>query len=60
LKFLPRKQLISEMFKFFLKENKECDGICRNISFLKMEVSKLIDYSTNMCWSDHGTIIIEV
>ncbi len=47
------------MFKFFLKENKECDGICRNISFLKMEVSKLIDYSTNMCWSDHGTIIMK-
>jgi hypothetical protein len=44
LKLPPRKQLISEMFNFFLKDNKECDGRWRNISFVKMEVSKLIDY----------------
>jgi hypothetical protein len=31
---------------FFLKENKESDEIFENISFVEMESSKLINYST--------------
>jgi hypothetical protein len=42
---------------FFLKENKESDGVFVNISFVEMESSKLINYSTNMCWSDEGTML---
>jgi len=38
-----------------LKENKESDEIFRNISFIKMESSKSINYSTNMCPSDQVT-----
>jgi hypothetical protein len=40
-----------------LKENKKLDGIFEDISFARMESSKLIDYSTNMCWSDQGTLV---
>jgi hypothetical protein len=36
-----------------VKENDKCDGICEIISFVKMESSKLINYLTNMCSSDH-------
>ncbi len=51
-----------EMFNFFLetfflKENKESDGIFVNISFVEIESSKLINYLTNMCWSDKGTML---
>jgi hypothetical protein len=42
---------------FFLEENKESDGIFVNISFVEMESSKLTNYSTNMCWSDEGTML---
>jgi hypothetical protein len=38
-----------QIFSFLLKENKEIDGIFENISFVKMESSKIIIYSTNMC-----------
>jgi anaerobic ribonucleoside-triphosphate reductase len=37
---------------FLLKENKEWDEIFRNMSIIKMESSKSINYSTNMCPSD--------
>jgi hypothetical protein len=33
------------------KENKESEKIFDNKSFVEMECSKLINYSTNMCWS---------
>jgi hypothetical protein len=45
-------------FKKILKENIESDGIFENISFVEMESSKLINYLTNMCPSDLGTIIL--
>ncbi len=35
--------------KCFSIQNKEFDGISENISFVEMELSKLINYSTNMC-----------
>ncbi len=37
----------------FVKENEKPDGICEIISFVKMESSKLINYLTNMCSSEH-------
>jgi hypothetical protein len=29
-----------------------------NISFVKIESSKLINYATHMCWSDQGTMVV--
>jgi len=49
LKFFTKKRGI-----FFVNENKESDRIFENISFVEMESSKLINYLTNMCWSDQG------
>jgi len=37
--------------------NKKSDRIFENISFVEMESSKLINYLTNMCWSDQGTTL---
>jgi uncharacterized membrane protein len=48
--------LIQEIFS--LKESKQPDEIVGNISFLKMESSKLINYLTNMCLSGQGTSIL--
>jgi uncharacterized membrane protein len=48
--------LIHEIFS--LKESKESDEIVGNISFLKMESSKLINYLTNMCLSGQSTTIL--
>jgi uncharacterized membrane protein len=48
--------LIQEIFS--LKESKQPDEIVGNISFLKMESWKLINYLTNMCLSGQGTSIL--
>jgi hypothetical protein len=45
------------IFKKKFKENKEFEGIFGNISFLKMECSKLIKYLTNMCANAQGITI---
>jgi hypothetical protein len=42
----------------FLKEKKESDRIFENISYIKMESSKLIDYLTNMCRTEQGTMVV--
>jgi hypothetical protein len=49
LKFSPKN---SETI--FPKEIQESDGIFENMSFVKMESSKLINYSTNMCGIGQG------
>jgi hypothetical protein len=53
--------LLSEMLKFsrnyfFLKENKESNGIFEYISFVEMEFSKLINYPTNMSPNHQGEL----
>jgi hypothetical protein len=42
---------------FVLKENSKFDEIFENISFVKMDSSKSINYLTNMCLSGQGTTI---
>jgi len=42
---------------FFLKGNKNYNEIFGNISFVEMESSKLINYSTNMWWSGQGALV---
>jgi hypothetical protein len=32
-------------------------GIVMNVLFVKMKISKLINYSTNMCWSCQGAMV---
>jgi accessory colonization factor AcfC len=44
-----KNKIKCQRFIFFLKGNKEFDEIFQNISFVEMEFSKLINYSTNMC-----------
>jgi hypothetical protein len=39
-------------------ENKEFDKIFQNISFTEMKPSNLINYSTNICQIDQGTIVL--
>jgi hypothetical protein len=39
-------------------ENEKFDGILENILFVKMKSSKLINYSTDMCPSGQGTIVL--
>jgi hypothetical protein len=29
-----------------------------NIPFVEMKISKLINYSMNMCWNGHGTMVL--
>jgi hypothetical protein len=41
-----------------VKEIKESDGILENITFVGMESSKLINYSTNMCGSGQGPKVV--
>lgn len=43
---------------FFVKETKKSNGIFEDISFIEMESSKWINYSTNMGRSDKGTTIV--
>jgi hypothetical protein len=38
---------------------KENSGFKKNIPFVEMNVSKLISYSTCMCWNGQGTTIKE-
>ncbi len=44
--------------KIILKENKEFDRIFENTSFTEMKSSNLINYSTNMCQIDQGTMVL--
>jgi hypothetical protein len=46
--------------KIILKENKEFDKIFENMSFTKMKSSNLINYSTNMCQIDQGTMVLSM
>jgi hypothetical protein len=39
---------------------KKTDGIFENISFVEMESSKLINYSTSMCWSRQDITVITI
>jgi hypothetical protein len=41
-----------------LNENKEFDKIFENISFTEMKPSNLINYSTNICQIDQGTMVL--
>ncbi len=56
--------LFSEMLKFSnfnFQESKLCQGkyrILQNILFFEMEISKLINHSTNMCTSCQGTMVL--
>ncbi len=56
--------LFSKMLKFskksgksIIKENKEFDEIFEDISIVKMKISKLINYLTNMCQSCQGKLL---
>ncbi len=52
-------KVFSFFFKYFFSEAKiKFDGIFENISFVKIESSKLINYSTNMCRSGQGTTVV--
>jgi hypothetical protein len=42
--------------KIILNENKEFDKIFENISFTEMKSSNLINYLTNMCEIDRGSM----
>jgi hypothetical protein len=44
--------------KNILKENKEFDKIFENISFTEMKSSNLINYPTNVCQIDQGTMVL--
>ncbi len=46
--------------KIILKENKKFDRIFENISFTEMKSSNLINYSTNMCQIDQGTMVLVI
>jgi hypothetical protein len=41
-------------------ENKESNEVFEDILVVKMESSKLINYSTNMCQSGQGTTILDM
>jgi hypothetical protein len=53
--------LFSELLIFFLIQIKKiCEGkywIFKNNLFFKIKISKLINYSTNMCWTCQGTMV---
>jgi hypothetical protein len=61
VKIFHIKRIITEILpqKNNLKENKESDEMFENISFVEIESSVLINYSTNMCRSDQGATILE-
>jgi hypothetical protein len=51
---LKFSKIISFKSKKILKEN---SGYLRIFSFVEMNVSKLINYSTDMCWNGQGTMV---
>ncbi len=53
---LKFSKIISSKSKNIVKEN---SGFKKNIPFVEMNVSKLISYSTCMCWNGQGTTIKE-
>ncbi len=60
---LKLKILFSKMLKFSKKirvkkkENKEFDEIFEDVLFVKMKISKLINYLTNVCQSSQGKLL---
>jgi len=41
----------------FFKEQNDLKEKMKSSRFVKMKISKLINYSTNMCWSCQGTMV---
>jgi hypothetical protein len=51
-------KIISSKSKNIVKNNSEYLGIL--IPFVEMNFSKLINYSTDMCWNGQGTMVYNV